>query len=483
MFVLFVLHGAQLGLSDDEAYYWVLAQKPALGYAFHPPAVAWCIAFFQSCLGWLFGERSEFLVRLPAAFGGAIVLVLGLNWLELTGLSPKQRNHAAFVLVSFVGYFALAWMMLPDIPLFVGWTGLFYCAWVFCSEEPKTVVQLGLILSTILVLISKYSGILAVGSAVLAILIWAPKRRKISGILALLTGVVVALIPILIWNSQHEWSSLLYQIRERHSGEQISWVRYGRFWLVELFLSGPVLLGYSGWLFMQAVFRWKKMKRFDQFAVVWMLPGALVFCVQPLFSDFKLHWAFVVWWPAVLALAQRLREPKFKVRLRWQVAYGWTVTLCIWMCCYFPIASQLLLGWRGSSFDPRWDMSNDLYGWQDFGKAMNSNRDQEFMRLPVVGSRYQTSSQIAFHLGRSHAVTMLPRDARQKDEWPDLGIAQGVGPEWPRLKTSVLFVGDNRYDMAPVFPDSKCNKIERIYSQRFGIRVKWFDVWRCDPLP
>ena len=36
------LHRA-LGLSDDEAYHWVLAHRPAFGYAFHPPGMAWMV--------------------------------------------------------------------------------------------------------------------------------------------------------------------------------------------------------------------------------------------------------------------------------------------------------------------------------------------------------------------------------------------------------------------------------------------------------
>src|SRR3712207_6666951 len=57
VFVVQLLHGATLGLTDDEAYYWVLAQKPAWGYAYHPPFVAWSIAaseaLFKVVLGLL----------------------------------------------------------------------------------------------------------------------------------------------------------------------------------------------------------------------------------------------------------------------------------------------------------------------------------------------------------------------------------------------------------------------------------------------
>src|SRR3954451_13534609 len=83
--LILLVHGSLLGLSDDEAYYWVLAQKPSLGYAYHPPMVAWWIGLFQSIFGNLFGNHSPGLVRLPAALGSSLTLALGLNWLNTVG--------------------------------------------------------------------------------------------------------------------------------------------------------------------------------------------------------------------------------------------------------------------------------------------------------------------------------------------------------------------------------------------------------------
>src|SRR6202795_2789879 len=80
LFVAHVAIGAGLGLTDDEAYYWVLAQSPALGYAFHPPATAWSIAAAQALFGWAFGTHIAALVRLPAALYAALILGLGLTW-------------------------------------------------------------------------------------------------------------------------------------------------------------------------------------------------------------------------------------------------------------------------------------------------------------------------------------------------------------------------------------------------------------------
>src|SRR3954462_8085650 len=100
VFAAVLARGATMGLTDDEAYYWVLAQKPSLGYAFHPPAVAWFIALFQSIFGWVVGVHQPGLVRLPAAMSTAFILALSLSWLEQVGMKSSNRNRAAVVLLS-----------------------------------------------------------------------------------------------------------------------------------------------------------------------------------------------------------------------------------------------------------------------------------------------------------------------------------------------------------------------------------------------
>ena len=61
-----LIQAVTVGLSDDEAYYWVLGQSPAWGYAFHPPGIGWSVWIFQFLLSWAFGSNSVFLTRLPA---------------------------------------------------------------------------------------------------------------------------------------------------------------------------------------------------------------------------------------------------------------------------------------------------------------------------------------------------------------------------------------------------------------------------------
>ena len=82
LFLVLLSHGAVLGLTDDEAYYWALAQRPGLGFAYHPPGVVWAIAFFQFFFGWLGPSAAAAVVRMPAAFFSAGIVALALAWIR-----------------------------------------------------------------------------------------------------------------------------------------------------------------------------------------------------------------------------------------------------------------------------------------------------------------------------------------------------------------------------------------------------------------
>jgi len=480
--VVLLVHGLYLGLTDDEAYYWVLAQRPALGYAYHPPAVAWVIALAQAILSPFFGAHSVWVVRLPSALGAGGILYLALNWVRRAGGASDRLPVAGVLLLSFAGFFGLAWMMVPDIPLFLAWTLAFSVTWNLCFEKEcakREYFWLGF--AVMFLILSKYSGVLAALSAAGCLLIWAPRARFWRGAGAIAAGAFAALLPIVIWNATHEWTSILYQISERHQGGNLSLVRYARFWAIEALVAGPCLLIYGARVFRRA-FRSSSgtetparelETRVGRFALLWAGPGALVFLLQPLWADFKPHWAFVVWWPIFLILAWAVGRGRDLKWARIQMLYGLPLVAFILLSCHLPMGGLLMK-------DPRLDVTNDLYGWSELREFIGTKLPDE-QKLPIIGSRYQTAAQAAFAIGQGGKASLLPLDLKAKDEWPDLGISLGVGPEWPRLTSPVLFVSDNRYDSGPAFPGAQCRKLARLEKKRWIYLAKWIDVWRCEP--
>ncbi len=457
IFFLYLLHGSFLGLSDDEAYYWVWSQFPSWSYAYHPPMAGWLITLF-SFTG---------LVRLPAALIVAVLLWLTALWMRREGVLKSRIEFALIALLSFAGFFSLSWMIVPDTPLYLGWIIAFYSASNLCFSKYSIKNIFLLALGIWIAMLSKYSGVLIPLSSMIAIWIWGSKHVKKMGSIAIIIGSVLAAIPVLIWNSQHEWASLLYQVSERHGGD-VSLLRYGRFWLIQFLLAGPGLFFYAWSLFQK-----KKITRAEKYILVWAIPPALVFGLQPLISDFKPHWAFAAWLPIALGFAVNVGLGKTRViLLKTQLVYGLCVTVFIFIACHIPLGGMLF-----HLKDSRWDVTNDFYGWEVLRTLVKEN-------IPIMGNRYQTAAQAAYAMRDAQRVSMVPRDIKARDEWADFeakGIVDSNGPDWPRLKKPAYFIADHRYADAPEFRNAHCQSLGRAETRRGSYLAKWIEIWKCVP--
>jgi hypothetical protein len=77
-------------------------------------------------------------------------------------------------------------------------------------------------------------------------------------------------------------------------------------------------------------------------------------------------------------------------------------------------------------------------------------------------------------------VTLMPRDLKARDEWPDPGVSESIGPVWPKLKQSVYYVTDNRYTQPPEYPNAKCGVRARSSVFRGGAVAKRIELWYCE---
>lgn len=471
-FLALWVHGAALGASDDEAYYWVLSRSPDWGYAFHPPAVAWLIALSDALLGRLFGSGSTAVLRFPAAACAAGVLALCLDVCRRAG--APRISRAAAALLALAGVFGAAWMMVPDLPLLLGWALAFHGCWRVCfgAERVGGLVLAQIGAGCLLAILSKYSGVLVPVSLAIAAWLWAPRALRWRAIGAAALGAALAAGPILAWNASHDWASLAYQLSERQGGT-LSPLRWGRYWAIQAVLAGPVLLAFA--LALPA--RLRGGAPLTRYVAVWAAPPAAVFCFQPLWADFKPHWSMVVWLPVAVELAwQWSRGPWLAGAIH--AGVGLALGVILNLACHVALVSGVGGLVQGAPMDPKMDLSNDLVGWSRLPAHLEG---LGLGRAVVVGSRYQTASQAAFALGDVSLATLLPRDLKQRDEWPDLGVSDGLGPAWPKLARPVVFVADYRYTAGPQFAGALCEPLPRLEVRRWGGALKWIDLWSCRP--
>lgn len=206
-----VLSG-HLGLSEDEAYYWVWGQRLDAGYFDHPPAIAWIIRAGTELLG-----DTERGVRLVG---------IGLGGLAagLAAAAARDRLLVAFAVIS-MPLLALGGILAtPDVPLLAAW-----CLGILAATRERW----GLLgLACGLAMLSKYTGVLLLPLVVAA----RPSALRTRG--PWLAGAIALLVylPNVWWNLSHDLISWSFQLD--HVAQE---ARRLDFLAAQVGLAGPVV--------------------------------------------------------------------------------------------------------------------------------------------------------------------------------------------------------------------------------------------------
>jgi hypothetical protein len=445
-----------LGLSDDEAYYWVLAQKPRFASAYHPGFTAWILWAFQH-LG--FPRDAAWVVRLLA-----ILMTLGFSELFFRTFQVKTALDSC-LFFSLAAVFALAWMFVPDHGLFLGFGLLFWGVHHLENPSKRMLSYLACFLGAFIAQSSKYSGVLLVGSAGMH-LSWLALQglQKVGvwrGLLSLLLGEVCALLPILIWNAQHEWGSILYQLQARHAGASLSFARLGVFWALQVLILGPLGVFLLG--------RFISHPRRSFMVWLWIAPAFVLYGLQPLFSAYKPHWILIAWL-GLFAFGLKVQAPRWLKKV--QVGVGFALFCIIALLLRVPVAYFIPSLATQTLKDVAWD----FYGWSQLAKdplVVNSS-------WPMIANRYQTAAQAQFAMQRQ--VGLVPCGVKDCSEWAAVTALDQTDHQWGRLKSPVWFVSDDRYKEPPQFVDADCAVVRTYIPERFGIQGKRIHLWLCRPL-
>lgn len=470
--------GATLGMTDDEAYYWVLSQRMDWGYAYHPPMIAWWIDAVRTILTPFLDNPSGASVRL-IRFSSALLNALWVwvlwRWWKSAGPRPLRGLG---VFLCFGALFSVSWMMVPDLPLVFGVLLAFTACWRICFEgrnSRRDAVLLGVGLW--IALLSKISAVLFFPGVLLllAIEVFPKDRARFwRAVAAIGIGGIMGVLPTLVWNAQNEWVALSYQLSERHRGD-FSWMRALRAWGIQILVAGPAMVAAL------ALVR-RSREREARFFLAWMAPTALVFLLQPLRGEFKPHWLLMAWiFPVLWISWKSSRENHLSTLARAHVAHGILVFALFTSAFHYPWITDLFRHSRGEERAALLDVSNDLRGWAELRTHVESFSAED-RALPWVGARYQTASQAAFALRDASKVTLLPQHRRDRKEWPELSLGEPVeGSVWPKLLKPVIFVADLRYSTPPGFVEAVCEALPSLETRFRGMLLKRISLWKCVP--
>jgi len=400
-----------LGLGIDESYMVASGRTLQLGYFDHPP-LAWWMARAAARIA---GSEHAIFVRLP------FVLLFALTtWLmfRLTAVMfGACAGLWAAALLNAAPVFGITdggWV-LPDGPLIAALLGAALCLVAALPATGRAAWGwwLGTGLCAGVALFSKYSAALTIAGAIVFLLTEPAGRRWLrrphpyaAGLLAL-----AVFSPVLAWNAEHGWASLLFQA--------------GRAGSSRLLPFGPVttLLGEAvfilPWIWVPLVVCGATaLRRGPRDSARWLLaclalPPILTFLVVSLHSHVLFHWAapgYLMLFPLLGDAIGRRRRDSRLVRTYLAVTAA-TVTLGAVF-----VGSEVRFNWLPDVFEDfalGTDPDLDAVDWTSVRTDLAARGLLGRPGLVVAATRWHDAGKIDYALGGEATVICLGADPRQ----------------------------------------------------------------------
>ncbi|ESQ74140.1 glycosyltransferase family 39 protein [Asticcacaulis sp. AC402] len=347
MTLLRLVTASQVELVPDEAYYWLWAQHPALGYYDHPPMVAWWIMVTTLLFD------SELFVRLSF-----VLSFLGLSWLMYDAARVLFDEAIARRTVLWLNACLLlsvgSVVATPDPPSVLMWAGgLWALARLLASNKGWWWLVFGLFAG--LGVEAKYTN-LFLGLGVAAWMVMdTPARRWLLTPWPYLGGLVAlaAMAPNLLWNLSHDWVTVEKQFGR--IGAQDFTLKF----LIEFVLSQPLLLNPLIFVFvvLGSVAAFRNSESRLKLLVALPLPLFAYLLVHVFHDRIQGNWTAPVFPGLVLlgAVMAEGMEGKGWNRVRWLAAplgVGLSASVLVFLALTpsLPGAGGLSEGWRSLTY-------------------------------------------------------------------------------------------------------------------------------------
>lgn len=375
LFIFQVLIAANFGLAHDEAYYWLYSNHLDWGYFDHPPFVGVIIRLFS------FLPHGELAVRM----GFIILQFLTLFMLYRLNL-PRAITTLlffSFPLASFTGLLAL-----PDIPLLFMTAGFCLSLKSYLEEDSwKNAGILGLVIA--LLFYAKYHGVLLVFFTLLAV----PSlfKRKTFYFVALVA--ILAFLPHMLWQYQHDFSTLRYHFLERPSSS----FKIGRsleFLGLQILLAGAFAGPVVWWI----VFKRKTNSSFDR-AMKFISIGSVIFFLISSFSKrVEANWTIFLAFPLIYLSASSELWKK-----------NWARNLLV--ASFIIVMSARLLFLLPPEV-VKIKRLKEFHGWEQWALEV-----KEKCGPAILANSYQIASKLSFYLNQEIGALNYHSRKNQFDYW------------------------------------------------------------------
>ncbi|HEY0382993.1 MAG TPA: glycosyltransferase family 39 protein [Candidatus Elarobacter sp.] len=388
-------------LTGDEAYYWEWAKHLALGYADHPPMVAYLIFPFDWVTANPFWIRSGFLLCGVVATLAAAATAKRLTGDERAGMVTALAMTLAPVLsVGFV-------IATPDGPLMAAWALCLYLT-VRASQTHarRDYVLLGLAIG--FALLSKMFAF----ALVAGIVAWAlaPRRRALwrEGLgLSFAIGAVIY-APFVAWNAAHHWITFVFAFQQRHDAE----------WrlLRPLFYFTADAGAYSPGLWIAAML---VLVRPRNALIAWTaIPLSVLLFVLNFHERIELHWYFGPYVSLCVGIGVAFVSLSHRARVLWATAGAVPAAVLIpflFLAAAFP--GPLYEQFRKTGSTLRNDGPFEIFTY--WSLAQDVRRMADANGAVVVTDGYGFSSQMDFEARIAPVVIGYAHQGQEARRWYD----------------------------------------------------------------
>jgi len=392
---------AKVPLTGDEAYYWEWAKHLALGYADHPPMVAYLIFPFD----WV--TANPLWVRLGfLACGVVATLAAAATAKRITGNeSAGMVTALAMMLTPMLSVgFVIA---TPDGPLMAAWALCLYLT-VRASQTHDRLDYILLGVALAFALLSKMFA----WALIAGIVAWAlfPARRGLwregLGMSFGLAALIYA--PFVGWNAMHHWITFAFAFEQRHEA-QPSAIRPLTYLLAT---SGA----YSPGLWIAALL---VLVRPRNALIAWTsIPLAALLILLNFHERVELHWIFGPYVSLCVGMGVAFGALSHRARVLWATAGAVPAAVLIpflFAAAAFP--GPLYEQFRATGSTLRNDGPFEIFTYWPL--AQDVRRMADANDAVVVTDGYGFSSQMDYEAGIPPVVIGYAQQGQEARHWYD----------------------------------------------------------------
>jgi 4-amino-4-deoxy-L-arabinose transferase-like glycosyltransferase len=472
-----VAAAALVPLAPDETYYWEWSRHLAAGYLDHPSAIALFVRAGTLVLG-----ATPLGVRAASVLGGALASAVLVRVSGALGGDRARLRAAAIIACMPLAQIGLA-LATPDAALLLFWS-LALAALVTALRNESTPrarllawALVGLALGC--ALSAKYTALLLAASMAVALVAQRSLRRTLAtpGPCVALAITLAVLAPNLVWNAQHGWASIAYQLAHGlalHRGTAL--LHELRLLGAQLALVTPLLLAILGAAVYQALHLRNDPLR-TTFAIIASVTW-LFFVATALRAAVEPSWQAPAYLSAIV-LAATSPVSRSRRLFRAALALAAATTLAIYVHAIVPFVPV----------NPALDATGAGFGWDTLAAHVNAARAGAARGVAtwIGGERYQEASELAFHLA-DHPITFtidVQGRPNQYDLWPSFASRARVGDRLVLVLGMHTSAGDDPV-IAALAPHFEHVSLREVVALRRGAIVRasrriWvLDGWRGD---